>query len=167
MGGSIGEDGEAQPCILELALASREKNGLHLVACFSWKKEGDELRRHRERHKDRAFGHAFGVRVVVAAGCACAGTGLTPTATWPAHERGHPRFQSRGTAMVRPMQHVVPVKRLDGRVNGVAYTVRRPNIDGWSRVGSMVKKKRTPAHYRAQRRALVRRLLGRQQQQGR
>jgi hypothetical protein len=48
MGGSIGEDGEARPCILELVLASREKNGLHLVACFSWKKEGDELRRQRE-----------------------------------------------------------------------------------------------------------------------
>jgi hypothetical protein len=59
MGGSIGEDGEARPCILELALASGEKNGLHLVACFSWKK-GDELRRQRDRHKYRAFGHALG-----------------------------------------------------------------------------------------------------------
>jgi hypothetical protein len=121
----------------------------------------------RDRHKDRALGHVFGVRVAVAAGCACAGTGLAPTATWSTHVRGHPRFQSRGTAMVRPMQRLVPAKLLDGRVNGVAYAVRRPDIDGWSRVGSMVKKKRTPTHSRAQRRALVSRLLGRQQQQAR
>jgi hypothetical protein len=121
----------------------------------------------RDRHKDRALGHAFGVRVAVAAGYACVGTGSAPTATRPAHARGHPRFQSRDTAMARPMQRLVPAKRLDGRVNDVAYTVRRPDIVGWSRVGSVVKKKRTPTHFRAQRRALVRRLLGQQQQQAR
>jgi hypothetical protein len=32
---SIREDGEARPYIMELALASREKNELYLVACFS------------------------------------------------------------------------------------------------------------------------------------
>jgi hypothetical protein len=36
---SIGEDEGAWFCILELALAGREKNELHLVACFGWKKE--------------------------------------------------------------------------------------------------------------------------------
>jgi hypothetical protein len=44
---SIGEDGEVGPCIMELALASREENELYLVACFSWKKEKRE-----ERKKD-------------------------------------------------------------------------------------------------------------------
>jgi hypothetical protein len=36
---SIGEDGEARPCILKLVLASKEKNELHLVACSGWTKE--------------------------------------------------------------------------------------------------------------------------------
>jgi hypothetical protein len=37
--------------------------------------------------------------------------------------------------MARPVQHVVPAKRLNGRAHDVAYAVRRPDIDemvtGW------------------------------------
>jgi hypothetical protein len=105
----IGEDGEAQFCILDLALASREKNELHLVACFGWKKQGDELRRERE-------------------------TGIT----------------TGSLAMCWGTR---------GRGCGLRVCVHG--------VGSMVKKKRTSAHSRAQLRALARRLLGRQQQQAR
>jgi hypothetical protein len=94
---------------LDLALASREKNELHLVACFGWKNQGDELRQQRE--------------TVITTG--------SLAMYWGTRGRG---------CGLRVCGHVV---------------------------GSMVKKKRTSVHSRAQLRALAQQLLGRQQQKAR